>query len=76
MSKEWRHSPVPCNQAHCKKLENQITELAAHIHAATYRLLELNREYDDSRAWAGPGMYSCAHWLAELEMLHQSRCCA
>jgi len=56
-------APVPCNQAHCEQLENQITELAAHIHAATYRLLELIREYDDAHGWAGPGMNSCAHWL-------------
>ena len=55
--------PVPCSQAHCKQLENQITELAAHIHAATYRLLELIREYDDSHGWTGPGLASCAHWL-------------
>ena len=44
-------------------LENQITELAAHIHAATYRLLELIREYDECNGWEGPGMRSCAHWL-------------
>ena len=28
------------------EIENEITELAAHIHAATYRLLELIREFD------------------------------
>jgi hypothetical protein len=55
--------PVPCSQAHCEQLENQITELSAHIHAATYRLLELIREYDDSHGWCGPGLNSCAHWL-------------
>lgn len=55
--------PTPCSQAHCKQLENQITELSAHIHAATYRLLELIREYDDSHGWSGPGLNSCAHWL-------------
>jgi hypothetical protein len=32
--------PVPCSQAHCEQLEDEITELAAHIHAATYRLLD------------------------------------
>jgi len=53
----------PCSQAHCEHLETQITELSAHIHAATYRLLELIREYDDSHGWAGPGLNSCAHWL-------------
>jgi hypothetical protein len=31
-------------------LENQITELAAHIHAASYHLLTLIRQYD----WLGP----------------------
>jgi len=55
--------PVPCNQAHCKHLETQITELSAHIHAATFRLLELIREYDDSQGWTGPGLNSVAHWL-------------
>jgi len=55
--------PVPCSQARCEQLEDQITELSAHIHAATYRLLELIREYDDSHGWTGPGLNSCAHWL-------------
>ena len=30
---------------HIEHLEDQITELAAHIHAATFRLLELVRNY-------------------------------
>ncbi len=55
--------PAPCSPEHCKRLETQITELSAHIHAATYRLLELICEYDDSRGWAGPGLDTCAHWL-------------
>ena len=59
------HSPTPIklNETRCQQLENQITELSAHIHAATYRLLELIREYDDSEGWCGPGLNSCAHWL-------------
>ena len=44
-------------------LEAQITELAAHIHAATYRLLTLIREFDRRGAWAAQGLRSCAHWL-------------
>ncbi len=48
---------------HLDHLENQITELAAHIQAATYRLLVLLREYDEGGGWHGPGLYSCAHWL-------------
>ena len=55
--------PVPYSDTHSKHLETQITQLTAHIHAATYRLLELIREYDDSQAWFGPGLSSCAHWL-------------
>ncbi|MGD9021523.1 MAG: DUF222 domain-containing protein [Lysobacterales bacterium] len=47
----------------CRQLESQITEMAAHIHAATFRLLELVREFDEIEGWAGPGMRSCAHWL-------------
>ena len=48
---------------HIDSLENQITELAAHIHAATFRLLELIREYDESKGWCGMGLRTCAHWL-------------
>jgi len=31
-----------------RDLEDQITELAAHIHAANYRLLTLVRRFDES----------------------------
>ena len=44
-------------------LEHQITELAAHIHAATYRLLCLIAEFDRRNGWAHWGILSCAHWL-------------
>ena len=47
-----------------KALVEQITELAAHIHAATYRLLVLIRELDHRRIWADHGCTSCAHWLS------------
>jgi hypothetical protein len=50
-------------QEHIERLENGITELSAHIYAATYRLLELIREYDECEGWAQPGLRSCAHWL-------------
>ncbi len=46
-----------------RQLEDQITELAAHLHAATYRLLELLREYDERNGWGSKGLNSCAHWL-------------
>jgi hypothetical protein len=48
---------------HIESLEDRITELSAHIHAATFCLLELIREYDECKGWAGPGLISCAHWL-------------
>ena len=50
-------------QEHIERLENGITELSAHIYAATYRLLEMIREYDECEGWAQPGLRSCAHWL-------------
>jgi hypothetical protein len=45
---------------HIEQLEDRITELSAHIHAATFRLLELIREYDECKGWAGPGLLSSA----------------
>jgi len=45
-------------------LADQITELAAHIHAATFQLLELIRAFDEQGGWKGDGVLSCAHWLS------------
>lgn len=47
-----------------ERLEMAITELAAHIHAATARWLGLVAEYDRRMAWAEWDCKSCAHWLA------------
>ena len=58
-SAEYQPVISPRNLA---EIENEITELAAHIHAATYRLLKLIREFDQREGWGGPGMKSCAHW--------------
>ena len=44
-------------------LQDEITELAAHLNAATYRLLALIHEFDQRGGWNGDGMKSCAHWL-------------
>ncbi len=41
----------------------EITELCTYIYAATYRLLVLIRQFDEAEGWAGPGLWSCAHWL-------------
>ena len=45
------------------RLGAEITELCAYIHAATYRLLTLIREFDEKEYWGLPGLCSCAHWL-------------
>jgi len=44
-------------------LENEITLLAGHINAATYRFLKLIAEFDKREAWGDFGIKSCAHWL-------------
>ena len=46
-----------------ERLGDEIARLAAHIHAATYRLLVLIREFDEREGWGG-GFQSCAHWLS------------
>jgi hypothetical protein len=45
------------------RLSAEIAELSAYIHAATYRLLTLIREFDEKEYWGLPGLCSCAHWL-------------
>ena len=47
-----------------ERLGDEIAELAAHIHAATYRLLVLLAEFDARNGWGGGGFRSCAHWLS------------
>ncbi|MHB1194770.1 MAG: HNH endonuclease signature motif containing protein [Longimicrobiales bacterium] len=47
-----------------ESLGDEIATLAAHIHAATHRLLVLLAEFDQRRGWERDGQGSCAHWLA------------
>ena len=56
-------SATPSEVRNLTTLEDEITELAAHLNAATYRLLTLIREFDERHGWSGAGMKSCAHWL-------------
>ena len=44
--------------------EDEICELAAHIHAATARLVQMAADLDTSGSWQGTGIRSAAHWLA------------
>jgi hypothetical protein len=43
-------------------LGEEIAALAARLHAATYELLVLLREFDGRTGW-GNGFPTCAHWL-------------
>jgi len=46
-----------------EELGQEITELCGYIYAATYRLLEMIREFDSQGLWQVDGIGSCAHWL-------------
>lgn len=48
-----------CDAEH---LGDAIAELAARLHAATYELLVLLRQFDEACGW-NTGFRSCAHWL-------------
>jgi hypothetical protein len=59
-----QREPIGRNQvAELERLGDEIAELAAHLHAATYRLLVMLREFDELGGWGG-GFRSCAHWLS------------
>ncbi len=45
-----------------ERLGDAIAELAARLHAATYELLALLRQFDERAGW-NCGFLSCAHWL-------------
>ena len=47
-----------------EQLGEEIASLAAHLDAATHRLLECIRQFDDAHGWHDQGAISCAHWLA------------
>ena len=45
-----------------ERLGDEIAELSAHLDAATARLLDLIREFDEHGGWNN-GFRSCAEWL-------------
>jgi uncharacterized protein DUF222/HNH endonuclease len=47
-----------------ERLESEIAELAAHIHAATCRWLLMVAEFDRRCGWGTWGCRSCAQWLS------------
>lgn len=54
--------PAADSPADTHALGEAIASLAAGIHAATFRLLTLLREFDARLGWNN-GFVSCAHWL-------------
>lgn len=46
-----------------EQLGEEIAGLAAHLDAATHRLLTCIRQFDEARGWGPQGAMSCAHWL-------------
>jgi hypothetical protein len=48
--------------ARTERLGDEIAELAARLHAATYELLVMLRQFDADLGWNN-GFLSCAHWL-------------
>ena len=59
------HSSTPADFSHLSndELATAVATLAAHIHAATWRLLTLIAELDRRGVWADQGALTCAHWL-------------
>jgi len=57
------HALAPVGRADTDALGEAIAALAARLHAATYELLVLLHEFDESLGWANHGCLSCAHWL-------------
>ena len=46
-----------------EQLGEDIAALTMRIHAATYELLVMLRQFDAQQGW-GHGFLSCAHWLS------------
>ena len=55
-----RTSDLPIDPA---TLGDEIARTAAHLDAATHRLLTCIRAFDQSGEWQRQGTISCAHWL-------------
>jgi hypothetical protein len=55
-------NPLPSASTDTHALGETIASLAAGLHAATYEMLVLLREFDARTGW-GNGFPSCAHWL-------------
>ena len=52
------------SRAEIDALGEQIAETAAHLDAATHRLMTQIRLFDDAGGWYEQGALTCAHWLS------------
>jgi hypothetical protein len=50
--------------ARTEKLAHEIARLAAHIHAANWRFLQLIRQFDELGGWGDQGCVTCANWMS------------
>src|SRR5882672_7688677 len=60
---DFQAQPTPEAIADVDRLGHEIAALSAHLEAATARLLDLIRQFDERNGWNN-GFPSCAHWLA------------
>ena len=47
-----------------EELGQEIASLSAHIDAATHRMLECIRAFDEAGGWCEQGAATCAQWLS------------
>ena len=63
MTASYSNAPDDFSHLSNDELASAVAILAAHIHAATWRLLTLIAELDRRGVWADQGALTCAHWL-------------
>src|SRR5262245_45881944 len=64
MCSETTIEPNRLSRDEIDALADDIAIAAAHIDAATHRLLTSIRRFDAAGGWAWQGARSCAHWLS------------
>jgi 5-methylcytosine-specific restriction endonuclease McrA len=57
------HPAAVEREAELSRLGDEIAELSAHLDAATARLLDLIRDFDERKGWSN-GFRCCADWLS------------
>lgn len=63
MERGWIVGTEPCEADQLQDLGDEIVILAAHIAAATHRMLVMIAEFDEREGWRAGGHRGCAEWL-------------